>query len=157
MYCPKCGHEVGENINICPACGELLESNAANTPPYQEQGYPINQTPISDIPDYNVQSILLIVFSAILCCVFCLPIIALPFAIVALVNSNKVEAHVVAGNYDLARKASGDAKKWCWISFGILLGSIAVSIIFTIAFINSNYYREFMNEIMRQYEIYNIY
>ncbi|WP_252891260.1 CD225/dispanin family protein [Thermoclostridium stercorarium] len=115
MYCPKCGHEVGEHMVICPSCGELLENrnndtvNSFSQPNYGWQ-QPEGMPKIQDIPDYKVQSILLIVFSAILCCVFCLPILALPFAIIALVNSNKIEAHIVAGNYEYARKVSENTK-----------------------------------------------
>jgi len=154
MFCPKCGQEVGDYTNICPACGELLENNSgtyqANTGPEYPQPEPIMQR----IPDYKAQSILLIVFSSVLCCISCLTIIALPFAIVALVNSNKVEAHLVAGNYDLARKASEDTKKWCCVSFGILIGAIVISIALTIIFLRSNAYMNFINEFLRQYEYY---
>ena len=152
MYCPKCGQEVGDYTNICPACGELLDSNSAATQLTRPKRS-ISEPPVK-VPDYKVQSILLIVFSSILCCVTCLTIIALPFAIVALVNSNKVDAHLQAGNYDLALKASEDTKKWCWVSFGILIGTIVISIIISIAFLNSEFYREFMDEFMRQYENY---
>jgi len=159
MFCPKCGHEVGDYVSICPNCGELLENNTpSQQPPSNGQEYPVNRTAPGEIPDYKVQSILLIVFSAILCCVFCFPILALPFAIVALVSSNKVEAHVLAGNNELARKASEDTKKWCWVSFGILLASIIISIVLSIVFINSEFYRGFMDEFLRQYEYYyNLY
>lgn len=155
MYCPKCGQEVGDYTNICPACGELLDNNGANSQSNNGQFHPQPEPVMPNIPDYKVQSILLIVFSSILCCVTCLTIIALPFAIIALVNSNKVEAHIVAGNYDLARKASEDTKKWCWISFGILLGALVISIVLTIVLLNSGYYRDFLEEFMRQYEYYN--
>ena len=96
---------------ICPACGELLDNSTNST----EQTQPANNiytnhnvSPapvIPQIPDYKVQSILLIVFSCVLCCISCISILALPFAIVALVNSNKISAHLVAGNLDLAQEA----------------------------------------------------
>jgi len=154
MYCPKCGQEVGDYTNICPACGELLDNNAVTPQPNPGQNYQQSEPLVPKFPDYKVQSILLIVFSSVLCCMSCLTIIALPFAIIALVNSNKVETFYAAGNYDLARKASDDAKKWCWVSFGILLGAIVISIVITIVFLTSDYYRNFMEEFMRQYELY---
>lgn len=155
MYCPKCGQEVGDYTQICPACGELLDNTQAGAQPNQPQYNPISEPPMPKIPDYKVQSILLIVFSCILCCVTCLTFIALPFAIVALVNSNKVGAHLAAGNYDLARKASEDTKKWCWVSFGILIGTIVIGIVMSIVFINSGFYKQFINEFLRQYEYYD--
>lgn len=157
MYCPKCGQKIGDYTQICPACGELLDNNSQNTQSEQSQQSqynPMPEPPLQKIPDYKVQSILLIVFSSILCCFTCLTIIALPFAIVALVNSNKIEPHVASGNYDLALKASADTKKWCWISFGILLGALVLSIVLFIVLVSSDFYQEFMNEFLNQYEYY---
>lgn len=156
MYCPKCGHEVGDYTNICPACGELLDDNTAKSQPNQDQVHTQPEPSVDKIPDYKVQAILLVVFSCILCCL-CLPILALPFAIVALVKSNKVEAHRAAGNYDLAVKASEETKTWCWISFSILLATVIISIILIVFALNSDAYREYIRlweEMMKQYEYY---
>lgn len=155
MYCPKCGQEVGDYTNICPACGELLNSNpqqaAQQGPVYTAPG---PEPPMQKIPDYKVQSILLIVFSVVLCCVTRLTIIALPFAIAALVNSNKVSAHIQAGNYDLALAASNDTKKWCWVSFIILIAAIVIGIIASIALLSSDYYQNLLDEILSDYNYY---
>ena len=51
-----------------------------------------------------------------LCC-------CIPFGIVAIVHAAKVNSLVAQGQYDLALKASEDAKKWCWLGF--LLGIVA--------------------------------
>ncbi|NLK68307.1 MAG: hypothetical protein GX283_03990 [Clostridiaceae bacterium] len=182
MYCPKCGQEVGDYTQICPSCGELLDNDSVaeqnqNVSQTQEQNqYPgqdqsqyqysdqnqyqnqyqnyAPEPPVDKIPDYKVQSILLIVFSSVLCCVTCLSLIALPFAIVALVNSNKIAGHIAAGNYDLALKASADTKKWCWVSFGILLATVVIGIVLSIVMLSSGFYNEFMNEFLNQYEYY---
>jgi hypothetical protein len=58
-----------------------------------------------EVPNYLVQSILVT-----LCC-------CLPFGIVAIVNASKVSSLVQAGNYEAARQASEEAKKWCTIGF----------------------------------------
>lgn len=185
MYCPKCGHEIGDYLQICPSCGELLDNNPASEQnqgvdqyqeqnpnqshdlaqgqednqyqdqsQYQYQNYPQSEPPTQQIPDYKVQSILLIVFSSVLCCLTCLSLIALPFAIVALVNSNKIATYIAAGNIELALKASADTKKWCWVSFGILIATVVISIVFSIILISSGVYQEFMNEMLNQYDIY---
>jgi hypothetical protein len=103
------------------------------------------------IPDYKVQSILLIVFSCVLCCLSCFSILALPFAIVALVNSNKISSHLAAGNLDLAQEASKKTKMWCWISFGILIGAVIVSVISFIVFFSSGSLQQMIDEYMNIY------
>jgi len=167
MYCPKCGNKVGDYVRICPNCGELLEpgehtgeqQNTQNTGNNnsgygnydyygnQNYGYNVNQNiPVPQIPDYKVQSILLIVFSSILCCFTCISIVALPFAIVALVSSNKVHTHISVGNFDLAMEESKKAKMWCWVSFGILIGALILGIIAYIYLFTSGFYYDFLEQ-----------
>lgn len=115
---------------------------------YSNPGYqPSPDMPV--IPDYKVQSILLIVFSSVLCCVTCMSLLALPFAITALVYSNKIKTYISMGDIALAREASRKTKMWCWVSFGILIGAIVISIIFAIVYIRSGYYKELMDELFR--------
>ena len=65
----------------------------------------------NQVPNYLPQSILV----TLLCC--------LPFGIVAIVYAAQVNTKLQLGDYEGAVVASGNAKKWCWISFiaGILL------------------------------------
>nr|MBP7176874.1 CD225/dispanin family protein [Thermoclostridium sp.] len=181
MYCPKCGQEVGEYSRICPACGELLETEPAGQPQpgsqnaqqpqpdynngqplqpnynnYQQpqpnysnspQPQPNNYQQMPVIPDYKVQCICLIVFSAI-CCFSCVSLISLAFAIVAIVNSGKITQHLNMGNYDLAMEASKKTKMWCWISFGVLMLSIVVTAVSYIAILSSPEYQEMLDQIM---------
>ncbi len=175
MYCPKCGQEVGEYTRICPACGELLENTPAQQPqqdlnhsqqpqpdyhnnqpqpnysnPQQPSNNHYQQNPA--IPDYKVQSILLIVFSSVLCCFGCLSILALPFAIVALVNSNKIAQHVNAGNMDLAMETSKKTKMWCWISFGVLIFSLILIAVSYIVLLSSGEYWDMMEQFMEEFQ-----
>jgi len=62
------------------------------------------------LSNYLVQSILV----TLCCCV--------PFGIVAIIHATKVNGHLAKGEFELAVKASEDAKKWCWI--GAILGFI---------------------------------
>lgn len=59
------------------------------------------------VPNYLVQAIL-----TTLCC-------CLPFGIVAIVHAAKVNSLAEQGRHSEALAASGEAKKWCWIAFGI--------------------------------------
>jgi len=161
MYCPNCGQEAGDYTKICPACGELLDdsSNSAGQTQSANNYYTnYNASPapvIPQIPDYKVQSILLIVFSCILCCVSCISILALPFAIVALVNSNKISAHLAAGNLDLAQEASKKTKMWCWVSFGILIGAVVISVVSSIILYSSGLWEQILEEYMNMYYDFN--
>lgn len=55
----------------------------------------------------------------------------LPFGIVAIVKSSKVNTLYAAGQYELAAKQAEDAKKWCII--GAVTGGV-VSIIYMIVY-----------------------
>jgi predicted Zn finger-like uncharacterized protein len=64
-----------------------------------------------DIPTYMAQAIMVT-----LCCCW-------PLGIVAIIQAARVNSALGRGDYDAARSASEDAKKWCWIAF--ILGLIA--------------------------------
>ena len=153
MYCPNCGQETGGYTRVCPACGELLDNGSASAgqsqPTNNYMNYNVSPAPVApQIPDYKVQSVLLIIFSCVLCCLSCFSILALPFAIAALVNSNKISAHLAAGNIELAQEASKKTKMWCWVSFGILLGAVIFSIISLIVFISSGSLQQMLYQYM---------
>ena len=60
-----------------------------------------------DIPNYLAQSI-----AVTLCC-------CLIGGIIAIVNAAQVNGKLQAGDIAGARRASQQAKMWCWISFGV--------------------------------------
>jgi Interferon-induced transmembrane protein len=64
-----------------------------------------------EVPNYLVQAVLVT-----LCC-------CLPLGIVAIIKASQVNTLLAKGDYDQAVAASEEAKKWCWIAFG--LGIIA--------------------------------
>lgn len=162
MFCPKCGQEAGDYTRICPSCGELLDFSSNTSGQEQtdnneynnytgnyNNGMHAQNNPIPQIPDYKVQSILLIVFSCVLCCFSCISIIALPFAIIALITSNKIHTHLAAGNIDLAYEDSRKTKMWCWVSFGILIAAIVLAVIWLVFFSTS--YIELIEQYIEQY------
>lgn len=77
------------------------------------------------IPNYLTQAILVT-----LCC-------CLPLGIVAILKANKVNEFVAAGNFHAAHLSSLEAKKWCWIAFGlglpITLFLVAIQIVAAMA------------------------
>lgn len=182
--CPGCGEllegSTAGNVNprpdmsAQPGISQNQQPQPGNYPYSQPQGYTgsmqppqpgfnnYQQTPPNyaynqqrpAIPDYKVQSILLIVFSSVLCCFGCISILALPFAIVALVNSNRVNQYINTGNFDLAAETSKKTKMWCWISFGILIACVILVIIYYIYLFSSGMYYEILDQIMEmQYEL----
>jgi t-SNARE complex subunit (syntaxin) len=59
-----------------------------------------------NVPNYLAQSILVTLF----CC--------LPLGIVAIIKASEVNSRLASGDYEGAVKASNEAKKFCWWSFG---------------------------------------
>ena len=74
-------------------------------------------------PNHLVWSIL----TTLLCC--------LPFCIVAIVYSSKVEPRFLGADIAGVQHASAKAKLWCWISFGSVL--ILVAIFFAIGLLGA--------------------
>ncbi len=62
------------------------------------------------------------ILSTLLCC--------LPFGIVAIIYSAKVDSEWNAGHYDAAIDAAAAAKKWTWIGAGIGISVILLYVIF---------------------------
>lgn len=84
------------------------------------ENYNSNQEPLPQKPNNYLA---LAIVTTILCC--------LPFGIVAIVKASKVNSLYLMKEYELAEKASADAKKWCVI--GIVCG-LVVGIIYVIIY-----------------------
>jgi hypothetical protein len=87
--------------------------------PSDPSSYTSGATP--DIPNHLAPAILTTLF----CC--------LPFGIVAIVKAAQVSSLAAGGNLEAARKASDDAKRWSWISFGVGLGVIVLYLLVAVA------------------------
>ncbi len=61
---------------------------------------------------------------SILATLFC----CMPFGVVGIIFSSKVESHFYAGRIDEANKASADARKWTMVSFWVGIASIVLVI-----------------------------
>lgn len=108
MFCTQCGASNPDNAVTCAQCGRSLQAGAAPSPlPVTGVVIP----PGATVPNYLVFAILTTVF----CC--------LPTGIVAIVYAAQVNGKLQAGDLAGAQMASRNAKTWCWVSFGVGLGT----------------------------------
>lgn len=114
MFCPQCGASNADNSAVCVQCGRNLLPLAAPTP-LPVQGVVL--APSQTVPNYLVFAIL----STVFCCI--------PAGIVAIVYAAQVNGKLQAGDLAGAQAASGNAKTWCWVSFGIGLGVVVISFV----------------------------
>ncbi|HYI12684.1 MAG TPA: CD225/dispanin family protein [Thermoanaerobaculia bacterium] len=123
MTCPNCGTSNLDNASICANCGRALtaapSAHASYTPPPPPRpggfGAPAPGVPI---PNYLLQSI----FVTICCCI--------PLGIVAIIFSAQVNSKLAAGDIAGAQESSANAKKWCWIAFGVGIALFIIGMMF---------------------------
>lgn len=93
--------------------------NYQNAPSYQQdQGKTVNGTP------YLVTSIILTALSTICCC-----LLTIPFAVVAIVYSAKINSAVARGDMEEAKKAEKMAKIWLIVAGVVAIVSIILSLV----------------------------
>jgi hypothetical protein len=90
-------------LSSFPEFANLVAPMPAAAPQMSASG----MLPEQKIPNYLVHAIL-----CTLCC-------CLPGGIVAIVYASQVNTKQAAGDIQGAMTASANAKKWCWISFGV--------------------------------------
>lgn len=114
MFCPQCGASNADNAAICVQCGRSLQAGTTATP------LPVTgvvMPPGAAVPNYLVFAILATVF----CC--------LPTGIAAIIFAAQVNGKLQAGDLAGAQAASNNAKIWCWVSFGLGLATVGVSVL----------------------------
>jgi hypothetical protein len=111
MFCSQCGANNAEGALICAQCGRNLQAPAI---PLQTTGVVL--PPGQTVPNYLVFAIL-----ATACC-------CLPAGISAIVYASQVNSKLQTGDLAGAQAASNNAKMWCWISLGLGLAVIALSV-----------------------------
>jgi hypothetical protein len=111
MFCSQCGANNAEGALICAQCGRNLQAPAI---PLQTTGVVL--PPGQTVPNYLVVAIL-----ATACC-------CLPAGIPAIVYASQVNSKLQTGDLAGAQAASNNAKMWCWISLGLGLAVIALSV-----------------------------
>ena len=115
MFCPQCGSSNPDGSLVCGQCGRSLQAGAAPTP--------LPVTGIVVPPGTSVENYLVFaILATVLCC--------LPAGIPAIVYAAQVNTKLQMGDVAGAQLASNNAKMWCWISFGLGLGIVALWILF---------------------------
>lgn len=138
MFCRNCGALNDDNEEFCKSCNTKLENEKENEKEKEKEKVEevkpeveiVNEVKTeqnnntSDIPTFNSgHAIFLIIFS-VLCCG---GLISAVFAILALIEGNKINDYVAAGNLEMARKAKKDSDKWIkatyisWAIIGVLI------------------------------------
>ena len=117
MFCPQCGASNADTAKACMMCGrDLLPGTGTTATPLPATGV-VMPTAGTTVPNYLVFAIL----TTVLCC--------LPAGIPAIVYAAQVNGRLLAGDVAGAQAASNNAKLWCWVSFGLGLVAIGVSVL----------------------------
>lgn len=82
----------------------------------------MNTVNTSNIPNHLAWSIIATVLATCLCCPLGL------VGIVAIVFSSKVNTALTQGDIDGARRASDQAKIWCWVATGLAIVGLLINI-----------------------------
>ena len=151
MFCPNCGANNPDTAAVCAQCNQPIPQFSSTPQPPQPPQAPSPVAPaapgmpgapapkIADIPNYLVQSIIMTVLSFFgLCCVF--GILALPFAIIALVYSTQVNSKLGMNDVVGAQAASKNARLFNWISLGVLVACMLLYFLFVFLGVMSNYW-----------------
>ncbi len=130
MFCPNCGASNPDIATVCSQCNQPIPQLSSTPAPPQPpaavpavSGVPGASAPaprVAEVPNYLVQSIVMTIVSFFtLCCVF--GILALPFAIIALVYATQVNSKLGMNDIAGAQAASKNAKLFNWISLGVFV------------------------------------
>ena len=129
-FCSNCGQPVAEGTSFCSNCGSPI----GNSPKVNNIAQPTNQINNTVPPDnYLAWAII----TTVLCC--------LPFGIVAIVYSSKVNGLWIAGHTREALEAAKSAKTWSIVSASVGAAVIIIYLIFVVvAAGSSSYFHNFL-------------
>lgn len=168
MNCIKCYQEIPEGSKFCPHCGAQQPETPGNDPvntqadaaaqtetqPLQNGGYQDQNTQYQNNPYQNnqyqtppvyqssyepekpvnwVPYLVLSILTTVCCCV--------PFGIVGIVYSAKINSAMNAGDYEGAQRAAKTAKIWIIVAAVVgLIANIIVAIMTYSGILGSYYY-----------------
>ena len=119
MYCSKCGSQIPENSQFCSTCG-CATSPAAGTAynPYASPtpgSFPNAPQDCSDVPDYLVGNIIMLIF----CCQI--------LGIIGVVYSALTKSAKSRGDYETAVRHSSTAKTLFFVVTLLYLAAVIAS------------------------------
>jgi hypothetical protein len=114
----------------------------STTPPSFPQEQPQSY---GRVPNYLVWAILITIASLCTCCI----IGTIP-GIVAIVFATQVNSKLSAGDRAGAEQASKNAKLWCWITTGLCILGLLLSIGMRIAGYDSSYWQNYIEQMQHQ-------
>lgn len=144
MFCPNCGSLNDDQSKFCQNCGRKLITDSnnesyvqnasnvqQNVPVYQNlqanqnNGYINNQVngSYANVPTFSSAHSIALMIISMLCCG---NVLALIFAILSLVEGNKVAQLVASGNVNAARVSKEQSSKWLRMSYIFLAIEIAL-------------------------------
>jgi hypothetical protein len=115
-----------------------MSTTPPSFPPEQPQSY-------GRVPNYLVWAILITIASLCTCCI----IGTIP-GIVAIVFATQVNSKLSAGDRAGAEQASKNAKLWCWITTGLCILGLLLSIGMRIAGYDSSYWQNYIEQMQHQ-------
>jgi hypothetical protein len=112
------------------------------TPPTAPPPPPSSYGPV---PNYMVWAILITIASVCLCCI----VGTIP-GIVAIVFASQVNSKLSAGDRAGAEQASKNAKLWCWITTGLCILGLLLSIGMRMAGYDNTYFQNIAEQMQQQ-------
>lgn len=110
----------------------------SSTPPT----FPPEQTTAhGPVPNYLAWAIVATIASLCLCCI----IGTIP-GIVAIVFATQVNSKLSAGDRAGAERSSKNARLWCWITTGLCIAGLLITIGMRMAGYDSNYWQNYMEQ-----------
>ncbi|HJW45563.1 MAG TPA: CD225/dispanin family protein [Lysobacter sp.] len=91
------------------------------------------------IPNYMVWAILITIAAFCLCCV----VGAVP-GVVAIVFASQVNSKLAAGDRAGAEQSSKNAKLWCWITTGLAIFGLLLTILLKVTGYSERYMQDYM-------------
>lgn len=113
-------------------------STPPSFPPESQQSY-------GPVPNYLVWAILITIASLCVCCI----VGTIP-GVVAIVFATQVNSKLSAGDRAGAEQASRNAKLWCWITTGLCIFGLLLTIGMRVAGYDNTYWQNYIEQMQQQ-------
>src|SRR5688500_6112558 len=115
-----------------------MSSTPPSFPPEPQQSY-------GPVPNYLVWAILITIASLCVCCI----VGTIP-GVVAIVFATQVNSKLSAGDRAGAEQASRNAKLWCWITTGLCILGLLLTIGLRVAGYDNAYWHNYIEQMQQQ-------